>query len=80
MKKESTILFFGQITDHTYVDHEEMDIDQVTVEEFNKVLETKYPGLKHVFYQVSVNQAIKSSDYIIEKGSEIAILPQFSGG
>ncbi len=80
MSKSSTILYFGQITDHTLVNEESMDLGELTVANFTKQIEEQYPGLAHTFYRVAVDQEIREHDFTIKAGSEIAILPQFAGG
>lgn len=51
-----------------------------TTRDIKGYLEATYPKLKGIKYQMAVNHTLIESDIDVEDGSEVALLPPFSGG
>ena len=55
--------------------------EALTVSEFKKNLEEKYPRLKELgSFMIAVNNEYASMDVVIKEGDEVAIIPPVSGG
>lgn len=50
------------------------------VKELRSELESKYPKLTGISYQVAVDQKIATAEQELTESSEIALLPPFAGG
>ena len=74
-----TVLFFGQITDitgtHRLVLENATDTDSLLVQ-----LKQLFPALQPQHYRIAVNKEFLNSNIELTAGTEIALLPPFSGG
>ncbi|MCL6295168.1 MoaD/ThiS family protein [Jejuia spongiicola] len=73
------IKYFGQIAEITNKNEESIEFSGLIVSELLDVLYSKYSDLKNKDFQVAQNQKLVLGDKEIT-GSEIALLPPFSGG
>jgi len=73
------IKYFGLIAEVTQCNEETLEITETTVYAFLDVLYEKYPELKSKDFKVALNNELISKNEFIT-GSEIALLPPFSGG
>jgi molybdopterin synthase sulfur carrier subunit len=73
------IKYFGLLAEITSCREESIEIERPTVSDLLEVLFEKYPGLKDKDFQVAQDQELIAKDAEIT-GSEIALLPPFSGG
>lgn len=73
------IKYFGLIAEVTQCNEETLEITETTVYAFLDVLYEKYPNLKDKDFQIALNNELISKNELIT-GSEIALLPPFSGG
>ena len=73
------VKYFGILTDITGNYEELIDLDSVVVSDLLEFLFKKYPELQTKEFQVAVNQEIANPNTEI-RGSEVALLPPFSGG
>ncbi|PIA77714.1 hypothetical protein BFR04_09775 [Gaetbulibacter sp. 4G1] len=73
------IKYFGQIAEITNQNEESIEFSGLIVSELLDVLYSKYSDLKNKDFQVAQNQELVLGDKEIT-GSEIALLPPFSGG
>lgn len=73
------IKYFGLLAEITSCREESIEIERSTVNDLLEVLFEKYPGLKDKDFQVAQDQELIAKDAEIT-GSEIALLPPFSGG
>jgi molybdopterin converting factor small subunit len=73
------VLAFGQIAEimQQHVCHMPL-VD--TVFSLKAHLAQTYPVLNEIEYLVSVNKKIVNTDFVLEAGNEVALLPPFSGG
>lgn len=74
-----TIKYFGQIAEVTQLEEESLEFSGSSISELLEVLYSKYNLLKNKDFQVAQNQELVSLETQIS-GSEIALLPPFSGG
>ncbi|WP_203258760.1 MoaD/ThiS family protein [Hyunsoonleella ulvae] len=74
-----TIKYFGQISEITKKEIEQLEVSEGLVSELLDVLNTKYSNLKNKDFQIAQNQELVSLDAKLT-GAEIALLPPFSGG
>ncbi len=51
-----------------------------TIEELRKALFDQFPELKNMKFSIAINKQLASGNASIPDGSEIALLPPFSGG
>ena len=74
------IKVFGKLTDIFQSDEYTLEQEVSTVSELKEKLEVQFPELKTYNYLIVVdNQNAKDSDSI-QKESEVALLPPYSGG
>lgn len=73
------IRVFGQLTEFLGSDQIELPHCH-SVEDLRINLESLFPMVQGKTYVVSVNQVIQEGAFLLESGSEIALLPPFSGG
>lgn len=73
------IKYFGLIAEITQCNEESIDFSKSTISELLEILFKKYPSLKNKDFQVAQNKEIVTKGINIT-GSEIALLPPFSGG
>jgi molybdopterin synthase sulfur carrier subunit len=73
------INYFGMLAEITKCHEETLEFSKSSVTELLDVLVTKYPELKTKDFQVAQNNEIISKEALI-LGTEIALLPPFSGG
>lgn len=73
------VLAFGQIAEIMQLHVCHMPLVN-TVFALKAHLAQTYPLLEEIEYLVSVNKKIVSTDYVLEAGNEVALLPPFSGG
>ena len=73
------VYFFGQLTDVTGVEQVTVPVmeDSAALEQW---LLLNYPGLAAKKYRMAVNKQLISATTALTKGSEVALLPPFSGG
>ena len=74
-----TIKYFGQIAEVTQLEEESLEFSGTLISELLDLLYSKYNVLKNKDFQVAQNQEIVSIETELT-GSEIALLPPFSGG
>jgi len=74
-----TIKYFGQIAEVTQRENETLEFSGSLVSELVEILYKKYKELKNKDFQVAQNQELVSLDTKLT-GSEVALLPPFSGG
>lgn len=73
------ILVFGELVD--FIGSEKVNISYcTTVEELYSSLFKQFPALREKTFLIAQNNLIISTQDLIIKGSEIALLPPFSGG
>jgi len=73
------VLVFGQIRDYTGWDEKTFSNIPDT-ENLKNLLETEYPGLKKLQYQMALNHSLIAMSTTLHNLDEIALLPPFSGG
>ena len=73
------ILAFGKIAEIVQSDHLEWAAVRDT-DVLRKELESNFPDLKGMDFKIAVDKKIVSDYNEINEGSEIALLPPFSGG
>jgi len=73
------IKYFGQIAEVTQRDEEFLECTTKYISELIDTLCIKYPQLKNKDFKIAQNQELVSIDTKIT-GTEIALLPPFSGG
>jgi len=73
------LIYFGSVTDVTGIPSEKIESPS-TLEELNKSLIARFPGLKAIRYRFSVNRKLITGDRQLVDGDEIALLPPFAGG
>lgn len=74
-----TVKYFGMLTEITHCDEETFPYAQTTIKELLETIFSKYPMLKEKEFNVAQHKELVSDDTIIT-GSEIVLLPPFSGG
>ncbi|MGV6828415.1 MAG: MoaD/ThiS family protein [Flavobacteriales bacterium] len=74
-----TIKYFGLITEITQCNEEKQEFLGHSINHLKETLINKYPSLKKINFQIAQNQEIVSLETPIT-GTEIALLPPFSGG
>jgi sulfur-carrier protein len=73
------VIAFGKLAE--IIGSQEMHFEKVaTVEEFREVMNSKFPELKKMSYQVALNHEIVHENDVLENNDTIALLPPFSGG
>lgn len=78
-EKKITVKAFGMIAEK--IGSGEIQLSQIsTIEELRKSLFDQFPDLKNMKFSIAINKQLSSGDAIISEGSEIALLPPFSGG
>lgn len=73
------IKYFGQIAEITQIEEEHLSFNGNRISELLDVLKLKYKCLEHKEFQVAQNKEISSLNDVVT-GTEIALLPPFSGG
>jgi sulfur-carrier protein len=74
-----SVLTFGNLSEITGT--QRLTIDKVsTTNELKKYLHHHYPMIDGVKYAIAVNKKIIDGDTALDPGTEVAILPPFSGG
>ena len=73
------VLAFGKIADILSCQEMEMT-DMDTAGAVRSALESRFPTLKGMRYQIAVDKKIAPDDRRLEHNSEVALLPPFSGG
>ena len=73
------IKYFGLLAEITKCDEEPLSFAKTSVSELLDELFNKYPELKTKDFQVAQNNEIVTEETLI-LGTEIALLPPFSGG
>ncbi|MCS6824005.1 MAG: MoaD/ThiS family protein [Cytophagaceae bacterium] len=77
--KEITVLCFGVLAEKTGGATLKAPIHE-NVCKFRQWLLHTYPGLNSISFNVSINYKIASNEDTIPEGSEVALLPPYSGG
>jgi len=77
---EMNLKYFGILSEITGKPDEWLESPAETVGDLLEELNAKYPAMKLVPCQVSVNQKLAERVSVLREGDEIAILPPFSGG
>lgn len=75
-----TVKYFGMIAEWTGATEQSVVFARTTVQDLKKQLETEYPKLKDISYQVVVEQKIASDQQTLNENNELALLPPFAGG
>ena len=73
------IKYFGQLTDVTQKNEEEVHFSGETVDQLLKELFNKYPSLENKDFRVAQHQELVSNSTKLS-GEELALLPAFAGG
>lgn len=75
------VQYYGMISERMKKDSEEMNLD-VKGDSLNlkAFMESKYPELKRMTYQIAVDQELKETIDSHDEVKEIALLPPFAGG
>jgi len=73
------IKYFGLLSEITKCHEEPLNFSETSVSELLDVLFYKYPELKTKDFQVAQNNEIVTEETLVS-GTEIALLPPFSGG
>ena len=74
-----TVKVFGQLSD--IIGSNSLQVDGVTsTDELIKTLQLKYPVITNFKYKVAVNRDIIQSNTTLQRDTEVALLPPFSGG
>lgn len=73
------ILAFGKIAEILQQDEIELSGPSDTFA-LREKLETEFPELRGLDFKMAVNKKIASEKTILDQGTEIALLPPFSGG
>ncbi len=76
---ELKIIAFGKIADIT-AGKEWQVAGAATTAQLREQLESQFPGLRGMTYQIAVDKKIAATDTPIFPQSEVALLPPFSGG
>jgi len=75
------ILYFGLIAEAISINYEELIISNIiSINDLKNQLISKHPILEKLEYQIAINQKIASQETLINKDSEVALLPPFAGG
>ena len=73
------LLTFGIIKE--IMENDKTDYKSVkTSDDLIRLIENKYPKIKSLNYQISVNQELINSNTILNNNDEVAVLPPFAGG
>ena len=73
------IKYFGLLAEITECSEESLIFDKSTIGDLLDVISNKHPGLKSKEFKVAQNNEIVADETLVS-GSEIALLPPFSGG
>ena len=73
------VLLFGMLSDKTRNPSVEME-DVSDTEELKRQLVERFPSLKGMQYNISVNQEIYKENVELYDGDAVALLPPFAGG
>jgi len=76
---ELHIKYFGLLAEVTTCEEETLNFSNSKVSELLDILFNKYPDLKTKDFQVAQNNEIVAKETLVS-GTEIALLPPFSGG
>lgn len=74
-----SVLTFGNLSEITGTQRLLVE-DVATTGELKKYLHQHYPGIENIKYAIAVNKKIIDQDTVLDEGSEVAILPPYSGG
>ncbi len=74
------VKYFGLIAEFVGASEQSVIAKGLSVQDLRHQLETEYPKLKTITYQIAVNQKITSDQYLFNDGDELALLPPFAGG
>ncbi|MBL4754851.1 MAG: MoaD/ThiS family protein [Flavobacteriales bacterium] len=76
---KTKVLLFGMLSDHTR--NPSVNVEDVRdTDQLKRRLEERYPSLKGMQYNISVNQEIYKECVELYDGDEVALLPPFAGG
>ncbi|TXE15002.1 MoaD/ThiS family protein [Seonamhaeicola algicola] len=73
------VKYFGQIVDATNTNEELVNVNGEQISDLLETLNNKYSQLKNKDFKIAQNKELVSLDTKLN-GSEIALLPPFSGG
>ena len=73
------IKYFGVLAEKTACQEEEIDFESGIVSDVMKLILERHPNLKSEEFQVAQNKLIVNREVSVD-GTEIALLPPFSGG
>ncbi|CAD2070614.1 MoaD/ThiS family protein [Phocicoccus pinnipedialis] len=54
--------------------------DEITVAELKDRIHIDYPELDGEVFQVAVNEAFQTDDFVVKSGDVVALIPPVSGG
>ena len=78
-EKKITVRAFGMIAEK--IGSGEIQLSGIsTIEDLRKSLVDQFPELKNMKFSIAINKQLASGNASIPDGSEIALLPPFSGG
>ena len=76
---KTTILLFGQLKD--IVGADQVELEGITdTDSLRQKLIREFPSLANIKFALSFNKKIITVNETVQPGSEIALLPPFSGG
>lgn len=73
------IKYFGVLAEKTACQEEQIDFESGKVSDVMKLIIKRHPNLKSEEFQVAQNKSIVNREVSVD-GTEIALLPPFSGG
>lgn len=78
-EQKITVRAFGMIAEK--IGSEQIQLSGIsTIEDLQTTLFDQFPDLKNMKFSIAVNKQLVSGNQTIPEGSEIALLPPFSGG
>lgn len=72
--------YFGKLAELSNHKAEAIEFNGRTAGELKTWIKSRYPIFENESFKIAVNQKLVEDDYIIEDGSELALLPPFAGG
>ena len=54
--------------------------DEITVSDLKERIYIDYPELDGEVFQVAINEAFQTDDYVVKSGDVVALIPPVSGG
>lgn len=78
---EIKVLMFGVLSDITDTSEVTVNLEsQMTIINFNSLLKEKYQVLGQYTYSIAVNEAYQQTNFMLNDGDTVALIPPVSGG